>query len=203
MCQLCWKIGQGGNLGLPIGPKKKKTNKNLVEDVEICLPVKFCWILFREVENISVNERPACFSDRPKNHKRRGRWDLASCHSVQWFQRKNRKCLSQSEAWRPTWFSDRPENIKMVLDVEILLPVNFRWIPFRGEVENASANQSPGRPSLLSDRSEKQHKFGRGCWDIAFCKVLLNSYQRRSRKCLSQSRPGGHLGFPIGPKKNP
>ena len=43
------------------------------------------------------------FPIRPKKHKLgRGRLDLASCqvslNSVQWFQRRNRKCLSQSEA---------------------------------------------------------------------------------------------------------
>ena len=32
-----WRIGQGGHLVFPIGPK----NTNLVEDVEILLPVKF------------------------------------------------------------------------------------------------------------------------------------------------------------------
>ena len=98
--------GQGGHLVFSIGPK----NTNLVEDVEILLPVKFRWILFsgfrREVENISANQRPgrpSCFSDWPKNHKLcRGRWDLATCqvllNSVQWFRRRSRKCLSQSEA---------------------------------------------------------------------------------------------------------
>ena len=44
--------GQGGHLVFPIGPK----NTNLVEDVEIYLPVKFCQILFSgfrgEVENV-------------------------------------------------------------------------------------------------------------------------------------------------------
>ena len=96
---------QGGHLFFPIGPK----NTNLVEDVEILLPVKFCWIQFsgfREVENISANQRPgrpSCFSDRPEKHKLgRGHWDLASCqvlfHSVQQFQRWRRKCFSQSEA---------------------------------------------------------------------------------------------------------
>ena len=35
--------GQGGHLVFPIGPK----NTNLVEDVEILLPVKFRWILFK------------------------------------------------------------------------------------------------------------------------------------------------------------
>ena len=96
---------QGGHLVFPIRPK----NTNLVEDVEILLPVKFCWILFsgfrEEVENVSANQRPgrpSCFSDWPEKHKHgRGRWDLASCqvslNSVQQFQR-SQKCLSQSEA---------------------------------------------------------------------------------------------------------
>ena len=40
----------------------------------------------------------------------------------------------------------------LVEDVEILLSVKFRWIPFsdfRGEVENVSANQRPGLPSCF------------------------------------------------------
>ena len=81
-----------------------------------------------------------------------------------------------------------PKNTNLVEDVEILLPVKFRWIPFsgfRGEVENVSANQRPGRPSRFSDRPEK-HKLGRGRWDLPSCKVSSNSvqwFQRRSRKC--------------------
>ena len=98
--------GQGGHLVFPIHPK----NTNLVKDVEILLPVKFGWIPFSgfrgDVENVSANqrpERPSCFSDRPEKHKfGRGRCDLASCqvslNSVQWFQRRCWKCLSQSEA---------------------------------------------------------------------------------------------------------
>ena len=101
-----WRIGQGGHLVFPACPK----NTNLVEDVEIFLPVNFCWIPFSgfrgEVENVSANQRqarPSCFSDRPEKHKLgRGRWDLASCqvslNSVQRFQRRSRKCLSQSKA---------------------------------------------------------------------------------------------------------
>ena len=50
--------GKGGHLVFPIGPK----NTNLVEDVEILLPVKFHWIPFSgfrgEVENVSTNQRP-------------------------------------------------------------------------------------------------------------------------------------------------
>ena len=58
-----------------------------------------------------------------------------------------------------------PTNTNLVEEVEILLPVKFRLIPFsgfRGEVENVSSNQRPGRPFSFSDRSEK-HELGRGC----------------------------------------
>ena len=105
-CAIFWRIGQGGHPVFPIGPK----NTNLVEDVELFLLVKFRWIPFSgfrgEVENASANQRPgrpSCFSDRPEKHKLgRGHLNLASCqvslNSVQWFQRRSRKCLSQSEA---------------------------------------------------------------------------------------------------------
>ena len=155
--------GQDGHLVFPIGPKKT----NLVEDFKILLPVKFRWILFSgfrgEVRNVSANQRPgrsSCFSDRPEKHKLcKGRWDLASCqvslYSFQRFQRRSRKWLSQSEARAAILFSVGPKNTNLVEDVEILLPVKFRWIPFngfRGEVENVSANQRTGRPSCFSDR---------------------------------------------------
>ena len=93
-----------------------------------------------------------------------------------------------------------PKNTNLVEDVEILLPVKFRWIPFsgfRGEVENVSANQRPGWPSCFSDRPEK-HKLGRGRWDLASYQVSLNSiqrFQRRSRKCLSQSEASAAILF--------
>ena len=96
---------------------------------------------------------------------------------------------------RPSCFSYRPENPKFVKDVEILLPVKFCWIPFsgfRGEVKNVSANQRPGWPSYFSNRPEK-YKLGRGCWDLASCKVWLNSvqqFQRRSRKCEKLTTDG-------------
>ena len=88
-----------------------------------------------------------------------------------------------------------PKKNNLVEDIVILLPVKFRCIPFsglRGEVENVSADQRLGRQSCSSDRPEK-HKLGRGCWDLASGQVSLNSvqrFQRRSRKCLSQSEAG-------------
>ena len=64
--------GQGGHFVFPIGPK----NTNLVEGVEILLPVKFRLIPFSgfrgEVENVLANQRPGrpfCFSDQPEKHK--------------------------------------------------------------------------------------------------------------------------------------
>ena len=87
------------------------------------------------------------------------------------------------------------KNTNLVEDIEILLPIKFRWIlfsGFRGEVENVSANQRPGRPSCFSDQPGK-HKLGRGCWVLAFCQVSLNSVQliqRRSRKCEKLTTDG-------------
>ena len=145
--------GQGGYLVFLICPK----NASLVEDVEILLPVKFCWILFSGfrgiVENVSANHRPGrpfCFSDPPEKHKLgRGRWDLAS------YQVSSNSFHS-----------------------------------FRGEVENVSANQRPGRPFCFFPDLPEKHKHGRRHWELASCQVSLNSvqrFQRRSRKCLSQS----------------
>ena len=98
------------------------------------------------------------FTDQPVKHKLgRGHWDLASCqvslNSVQRFQRWSRKCLSQSEARAAIlFFWSARKNTNLVEDVEILLPVKFRWILFSGfreEVENVSANQRPGQPSCF------------------------------------------------------
>ena len=171
---------------------------NLVEDVWILLLVKFHWIPFGgcwgEVKMYwSANQRPrrpSFFRSAPKHEHGRGRWDLSSCqismNSVQRFQKRSRKCLSQSEA-RAAIVYFGSKNTNLVEDVEILLPAKLRWIPFsgfRGEVGNVSANQRPGRSSCFSDRPEK-HKLGRRRWDLASCQVSLNSvqrFQRRSRK---------------------
>ena len=181
-----------------------------------------------EVENVSANQRPGrpfCFSDRPEKHKLgRGCWDLPSCkvlsNSIQWFQRRSRKCekLTTTDGrttdGRTDGRTDDGQHMitivhlslrlrctkNLVEDIEILLPVKFRWIPFsgfRGEVENVSANQRPGRPSYFFDRPEK-HKLGRGRWDLASCQVSLNSvhrFQRSSRKCLSQSKARAAILF--------
>ena len=52
----------------------------------------------------------------------------------------------------------RPKNTNLIEDVEILLPIKFRknlFSGFRGEVENVSANQRPGRPSCFFRSARK------------------------------------------------
>ena len=68
-----------------------------------------------------LTDRPGqqfLFIHRPERHKLgRGRFDLETCqvslNSIQRFQRRSRKYLSQSEARRPSCFSDRPEKHKL------------------------------------------------------------------------------------------
>ena len=62
--------GQDVNFVFPIHPK----NTNLVEDIEILLPIKFCFRSAVSEEKLKMSQpirprRPSCFSDRPKKHK--------------------------------------------------------------------------------------------------------------------------------------
>ena len=93
------------------------------------------------------------------------------------------------------------------IDVEMLLAVKFRWIPFsgfRGEVENVSANQRPLRPSCFSDRPEK-HKRGRGRWELASCQVSLNSvrsFRGEVENVLANQMPWRPSCFSDRPEKH-
>ena len=207
-------IGQGGHFSLLIGPK----NKNLVEDVEILLPVEFLSILFSGFRGEVKMSQPIrgqgghrifpiglkhtiLIEDVEILLPVKFCWNLFGGFRGE----VQNVSANQSTGW-PSCFSDRPENTNLVEDVEILLPVKFCWIPFSGfreEVENVSANQRPGRPSCFSDRPEK-HKLGRGRWDLASCQVTLNSvqrFQRGSRKCLSQSEARAAILFFRSPRK--
>ena len=179
--------------------------KNLVEDAEILLPIKFPWIPFNgfrgEVENASANLMPGrscCFSHRPEKHKLgRGRWDLASCQ-VFWFRfsgfRGNVENVSANQRpGRSSCFSDRPAKSQPWYR-RLRSCFLSSFLEFRSAVQRRSRkclSQSEARVAILlfPDRPEK-HKLGRGRWDIASYQVSLNSVQRlqrRSRKCLSQS----------------
>ena len=112
--------GQGGHLVFPIGPK----NTNLVEDIEILLPVKFCRIPFsgfREVENVSANQRPgrpSCFSDRPEKHNFVE--DIEILLPVKFrripfdgFRGEVENVSANQMPGRPSCFSDRPKKHKL------------------------------------------------------------------------------------------
>ena len=105
------------------------------------------------------------------------------------FQRRSRK-MSQPIRGQGGHlvFQIGPKNTNLVEDVEILLPVKFRWIPFSGfreDVENVSAHERPGRPSCFSDRSKNTNLVE----DVeilllsSFVEFRLKRFQRRSRKC--------------------
>ena len=202
--------GQGGHLDFPIGPK----NTNLVEDVEILLPVMFHWIPFGsfrgEIENVSANQwsgRPSCFSDRSENTNLVEDVDILlpvkfRLIPFSGFRGEVKNVSVNHRQGRPSCFSDRSENTNLVEDVDILLPVKFGLIPFsgfRGEVKNVSANQRPGWSCCFSDRPQK-NKLGKGCWDLASCQVHFIEFGSAVSEEKSKMSPpirgqGGHFVF--------
>ena len=166
--------GLGSLLVVPIGTK----NTNSVEDIEILIPFKFCWIQFsgfREVENVS-----AISEARTTILFVRLAWvvDILLLVRFHWilvssFRGEIENLTANQRPEWPSYLSEQPKNTNLVEDVEILLPVECRWIVSRGlrEVDNLSSNQWPGMPSSSSCHPEK-HKLGRGQWDLASCQVL-------------------------------
>ena len=149
--------GQGGYLVFLISQK----NASLVEDVEILLPVKFCWIQFSsfrgKVENVSANHRPGrpfCFSDPPENTNLVEGVEILlpiKFRRIPFTVSEEKSKMSQPIRGQGGHFVFPIclKNTNVVEGIESLLPVKFRWIPFSGfreEVENVSANQRPGRP---------------------------------------------------------
>ena len=122
--KMSWPIrawGQGGHLVFPIGRK----NTNLVEGVEIFLPVKICWIPFsgfyREVENVSANQRPGrpfVFPIAPKNTNLVEGFEILLPVKICWirfsgFRGEVENVSANQRPGRPSCFSDRPEKHKL------------------------------------------------------------------------------------------
>ena len=175
-------------------PDQPEKHKIGLEDFEIMLSVKFRWIPFSVSANHSQG-RPSCFSDCPKNTNLVEDVGILLPVRFRWIPlrgfREVKNVSVNQKSWRPSCFSDRPENTNLVEDVEILLLVRFRWIPFRGFREEVEKSQPIrdhcGNLVFFSDRPKK-HKLGRGRWDIAsYSMKYVQLFQRRSRKCLSQS----------------
>ena len=113
--------GQGGHLGFPISLK----NTNLVEDMEILLPVKFHEIPFSgfrgEVKNVSANlrpGRPSCFPIGPKNTNLVEHIEIllpVKFLPIRFsgFRGEVKNVSANQRPGRPSWFSDRPEKHKL------------------------------------------------------------------------------------------
>ena len=151
---------QRGHLVFLVGTKKLQTWKRTLRSCFLSSFVAFRSVVSEEKSEMSQQIRyqngHLVFQSRSEKHKHgRGRCDLefhqVSLNSVQRFQGRCRKCLSQSEARGHLVFPiGRKKNL--VEDVGMLLPVKYRWIPFsgfRGEVENVSTYQRLGRPSCF------------------------------------------------------
>ena len=100
-----------------------------------------------------------------------------------------------------------PINTNLKEDVEILLPVKFRWIllsGFRGKFKICLSQSEAMATKLFIDRPEK-HKLSRGRWSLGFCPVSLKSVQqflRRRQKCLSFSEASVAILFSDRPDKH-
>ena len=167
-------------------------NIKLEGHVEILLPVKFRWIPlsgFREVENVSANERPgqpSCFSDQP--------------NSVQKFQRRSRKCLSQSEARVAIVFLIGKKNTDLFKGVKILLPIKLHWIPFSGFQwrSRKCLSKSVARVAVVFRSARKTQTWCRtlrSCFlssCIEFCSMVSEEESKMSQPITSR---GGHIVF--------
>ena len=161
----------------------------------IIMIINICFKIMHIFDNVCYLCRfsPSAYFYQNKNKRPKGATSLTWVVNDRLLGAKK---FLQIRAWLPYLFIDGHEKVEE--DIEYLLPVRFVEIlcsGCRGDVENVSANQSPQRPYLLTDRHEK-HKLGRGPWVLAFCKVSWNSVQwlqRRCRKCLSQSEPSAAI----------
>ena len=96
---------------------------------------------------------------------------------------------------------------KLLEDLEILLPVKFRWIlfsGFRGEVKNVSTNQRPVQPSWFSHRPKNTN------WvedieillPVKFCWILFSGSRGEVENVSANQRPGRPSCFSDRPEKH-
>ena len=153
---ISWNQRPGRHLGLPVGPE----NWNLVEDVEILLPVKFHWNPFRgargKVENVSAPQRRGCFF--PIGQKNTNVMDdIESLFPVNFprisFSGFGGEVDNVSANERPGGmailvFLSSQETQNLVEDVTIFRLILLSCL--RGEVEKVSASQRQGWASWFS-----------------------------------------------------
>ena len=145
---------------------------------------------------------PSCFSDQPKKHEFGWCWNLASCqvllNSFQWFQRRSRKYLGQSEARAAILFSRSARKTNLIEDVEILFPQVLLNSVHRFQSRKC-LSQSEARPTILF--------FPIGPKNTCLVDVeILSFVEFRSAVSEEKSKMSQpirrHLFFPIGQKNN-
>ena len=167
------------------------------------------------MRSLSQSETRAAilFFRSARKHKLvRGHWDLASCqvslNSIQRLQRRSLKCLNQSEAETAILcFGSARKTQTWLRTLRSSFLLSF-WIllrGFRGEVENASANQRPGMSSCFSIDPKTINLVG-GVEILLPVKlrwILFSGFRGEIKNCPCQSETrAAILGVPIGPKKN-
>ena len=188
------------------------------QDVKILPPIKFCLLLFsdfREDENVTNNQRPgrsSCFSYSPDKHVLvTGRWyiapDQVSLNSVQWFQRKIRKCLNQSQARASILFfrSARKNPTHLVEDVEILIPLKLSQISSAFSEEKSKMSQTiRGQGALhvfpISPKNTYLVEDFTIFLPIKFYWIPFRGLRGEVENASTNKRQGRSSRFPIGPK---
>ena len=107
------------------------------------------------------------------------------------------------------FFSIGPKNTILVEDIVILLPAKFRWIPFssfRGEVENVSANQRPGRPFWfffpIGRKNTNLAEDVEIVLPIKFRWILFSGYREEVENVSANQMPGRPFCFSHPPEKH-
>ena len=100
-----------------------------------------------------------------------------------------------------------PKNTNLEEDVKILLPVKLRWFPFsgfRGEVQNVSANQRPGRPSWFSDRPKNTNLVEdvKILLPVKLRWILFSGFRGEVQNVSANQRPGRPSCFSDRPEKH-
>ena len=101
-------------------------------------------------------------------------------------------------------FRSARKNTNFVEDVDILLPIKFRWISFSSirEVKNVSANQRSGGHHifLIGTKTQTWERTLRSCFLSSVVEFRSAVSEEKSKMSQSIRDQSGHLVFPIGPK---
>ena len=130
--------------------------------------------------------RPFLFTRRPKNRK----WELCFCMFVEFRSAVSDEKSKMSQPIRGQGghlvFPIGPKNTNLVEDVEILLPVKFRWIPFSGfKGGRKCISQSEARSAILFFRSALKSQTWlrtlRSCFQSSFVEFRSAVLEKKSK----------------------